>query len=93
MKYFFSILIIFIVSGLVACESSTPTPRPTLPNPQPTPVSEAATADEVKPLESQPSLDAPTIGYNEIKEGSLNEPTSADEWVFTPNQVNELTWP
>jgi len=80
MKYLYSALIIILLA--TACNTATPTPAPTLPNPRPTQPPAPPPTGEVKRLESQPSLDAPVIAYNEIKEGALTEPTTPDEWVF-----------
>lgn len=79
----FLMLILGLLSGCnfgASSSASTATPRPTValrPNPTPT---------EIKPIESQataaPVLDAPVMGYNDIKEGELTTPGVPDEWVI-----------
>lgn len=66
-------------SGQAQLPATLPLPTATLiPEPTPTPV---------KPIESQPTevpaIDAPTIVYNDIKEGQLEAPQATDDWVFT----------
>lgn len=82
-------LLLLAVSFLSGCSiwstsSATPTPPP--PTPRPTVVLQPEATPTIKPIESQPvettAVDAPTIAYNQVKEGQIEAPSAVDEWVF-----------
>jgi hypothetical protein len=80
-KILLAVLIVITVIAQTACTTGD-TPPAELPNPRPTLPPPVQPTEPVKPLTDQLSADAPVINYNDIKEGVIDEPGAADEWVF-----------
>ncbi len=85
MKQIFLFGLILVVMLMAACNATTPTPQPALPNPMPQQLP--------PPVTPAPAQNAPTatptinadrrIAYNDIKEGAIDEPNAIDDWFFS----------
>jgi hypothetical protein len=85
MKFFHPILCLLLSSLIVGCsfgsETATATPRSAAAFQSVSPPAEIKPPESKQPDEAA-VLDAPTIAYNEVKEGQIESPSAVDEWVF-----------
>lgn len=85
MKFFHLTLFLLLSSLIAGCsfgsEAATATPRSAAEFQAVSAPAEIKPPESKQPIESA-ILDAPTIAYNEVKEGQIESPAAVDEWVF-----------